>query len=90
MPRNATGDALDSSAYFSLRQTQGAMTFTPEDIRSRTTAGKTRNRSQDTNGSKFAEFKPALSSKAQGSKKDPGSIFQFCWTNSGTLLNIVI
>ena len=53
--------ADDTSGSFSPRQTQGAVTLTPEDIRSRIT--KTKNGSQD-NGSEFAEFMPALSSKS--------------------------
>ena len=62
LPDSATDDAEDTSASFSPRQTQGAMTLTPEDIRSRITAGKTKNGSQDK--SEFAEFMPALSSKS--------------------------
>lgn len=58
---NATDDTSDSSAYMSPRQTQlGAMTLAPEDIRSRITAGKIRNGSQDNNGSGFAEIMSAL------------------------------
>ena len=64
---NATDDAEDTTASFSPRQTQGAMTLTPEDIRSRITASKTKNGSQDK--SEFAEFMPALSSKSASRHK---------------------
>ena len=74
LPDSATDDTEDTSASFSPRQTQGAMTLTPEDIRSRITAGKTKNGSQDK--SEFAEFMPALSSKSTFSVVSP-CIFLF-------------
>jgi len=57
---NATDNASDTAGSFSPRQTQGAVTLTHEDIRSRVT--KTKNGSQENNGNEFAEFMPALSS----------------------------
>lgn len=63
LPDHAQDDAEeDTSGSFSPRQTQGALTLTPEEIRARVTAGKTKNGSQDKN--EFAEFMPALSSKS--------------------------
>ncbi|KAF8968497.1 hypothetical protein BDZ97DRAFT_1654857 [Flammula alnicola] len=79
LPDNADEAANDNSSeenqgQFSPRQTQGPLTLTPEDIRSRIAAGKSKNSTQE-NGNEFSEIMPALSMmRTGGNSSEPDDL----------------
>ncbi|KDR71567.1 hypothetical protein GALMADRAFT_143833 [Galerina marginata CBS 339.88] len=79
-PNDDESEDNNTSGSFSPRQTQGAMTLTPEDIRSRIAAGKARNaaaaQEKDITTEKdtgFAELMPALAMMRTGNTDASGN-----------------